>query len=237
MSIDLERNLTRILEQVEVSCRKVARKPQEVKIVAACKTQPATVVNSYIELCNRFNIPAIIAENYLQEFESKRPLLCGSFESHFIGSVQSNKLAKIFDLFDLVETVSSLKHLRVLQQQAAARGVVAQCFLQVNISADPAKSGFAEADILSVLDSCKDFSHLKVTGLMGILADYGRDDLTRADYAKLAALRNRLQGTTSEGLLSESLKLSMGMSSDFPIAIEEGADYVRIGTALFGDRI
>ena len=205
-----------------------SRLGQAVQLVAVTKGQPEAVLQQFLSIQAQSAAPVLFGENYVQEWQQKRTALAGSYEVHLIGPLQSNKASKAVALFDVIESVHSEKILVALAHEAEKIGKTQGIFLQVNISGDEAKAGFAAEEIQQAVTRAKSFRHLLLLGLMTITRDYAVAEAARADFRALRELRDSVD---------PALGLSMGMSGDFEVAIEEGATVVRIGTALFGPRV
>ena len=221
-----------VVQGIERAAQRAGRDPRTIQILAASKKQPPTLVNRYLECCLEHGRSALLGENYVQDFKRKRQEIRGDFCAHMIGSLQSNKAREAVELFHVIETLQSQKVASAVEQAAAALGRSQPVYLQVNVSGDPAKSGLALA---AVPEFCAwlraHCPHLAMCGLMTITRLYDRPDQARPDYRSLRELRDGLAGQ-----YDTPLELSMGMSDDFEVAVEEGATIVRIGTALFGER-
>jgi pyridoxal phosphate enzyme (YggS family) len=229
----VEARLPLVEKEIESACGRCGRNPQSVTIVAAAKAQSVEAINAFISIQNARGKVAVIGENYLQEFEKKKPALRGNFSAHCIGSLQSNKAKSAVQLFDCVETLHTAKLAGLLDREAEARDATLDVFLQVNVSGDAAKHGLAPAAVAAFLaaeEPC--WTRLRLKGLMAITKLYERPEDVRPDFRVLRELRDEIVGTTGK----TELALSMGMSQDYHIAVEEGATHVRIGTALFGTR-
>lgn len=218
-----------ILDRVERACRSSGRGPGTVRLLGACKKQPAERINEFIRFMNDRNVRALIGENYVQEAREKRGLLEGDFELHCIGHLQSNKASDAAELFDCVQTVDSEKLARAIATRAVKAGKIVKIFIQVNVSDDGAKSGVSVAEAPVLAAAVSTMPGIKLEGLMTIPRLYESPSGARGDYALLRGL--------SAEMNLERCELSMGMSDDFEIAIEEGATIVRVGSALFGSRI
>ena len=181
----------------------------------------------------------IFGENYVQEFKQKRADLPTTIDCHLIGHLQRNKARDAVRLFSVIESVDSAGLLRELQKEAAREEKLQQIFLQVNVSQDQAKRGFMVADVAALIEQeIPQATNLKLCGLMTITALYDEAEKARPDFHALRALRDELVGSEAlrRAIGRDSLELSMGMSSDYEIAIEEGATVVRVGSAIFGAR-
>jgi hypothetical protein len=177
----------------------------------------------------------IIGENRVQEFEEKSENLL-SCEKHMIGHLQTNKVKKAVEYFDVIQSVDSLKVAQEIDKRAEDAGKVQDIFLQVNIGDEPQKSGFKLDDIRQEINKIASLKNIRVTGMMCI-PPYVPPEQTRPYFRKMKALFDELKVETQGKFDNIDLKeLSMGMSGDYRVAIEEGATMVRIGSAIFGER-
>lgn len=192
-----------------------------VRIMAATKFHP---IDKILPILAEKQID-LIGESRWQEAKEKLPLLPAGIEKHFIGHLQSNKAKEVVEAFDVIESVDSVKIAEALNKAAQTYRKILSVFLQVNISDDPKKFGFKPDELSGVIAAVRNLNSLKLVGLMAITAKQSVE-ATRADFKKMKALQ--VQFSLPE--------LSMGMSDDYEIAIEEGATIVRLGTALFGER-
>ena len=219
-------NLNDILGKINGAALRTARDPSQIKLVAVTKTQPMEKIQEFMKAAEETSLPIILGENYVQEFREKSAALPRNTEAHLIGPLQTNKVKDAITLFDLIESVHSLKTLNEIQKRAKALSMIQKILLQVNISNDPSKSGFKPSEISNI--SPEEYPNIKFSGLMTITAFYDEPELARPDFKALKVLSNQHIHLGPE--------LSMGMSADYEIAIEEGATMVRIGTSLFGSR-
>lgn len=218
----LAENLIEIRRAIDAACARRGRDPKDVTLVAVSKFQPLERIKEAAAAGLK-----VFAESREQEAGTKLPRLKALGEWHFIGRLQTNKAASVAELFDVVQSVDSARLAQKLSKAATELGKTLRVYAQVNISQEPQKQGFAlhgaEAEIVML----KDLSHLKLEGLMGMAAQASTPEAARKNFRDLFELKKRLEPEL--GLL----KLSMGMSGDFEVAIEEGADLIRVGTALF----
>ncbi|RIL06064.1 MAG: YggS family pyridoxal phosphate-dependent enzyme [Proteobacteria bacterium] len=228
----IEERLAEIKSRIEAAKERGGRKDSKVSLVAVSKKQPVSKMASYKEICEaRGEIP-IFGENYVQDFRDKSAHLGGKLIAHLIGPLQSNKAKLAVQLFDVIESIDSIAIAEEVNKQAAKAGKRQQVYLQINISQDSAKHGFAPDEVEDlIIGSFVKLDNLEVRGLMTITKLYENPESARPDFRALTALAGRL-----ERHCSSPLEISMGMSDDFEVAIEEGATHVRIGTALFGSR-
>lgn len=234
----LEQRLDRVLAAIESAAQKAGRKGEDIALVAVSKLHPVEQMNLAAAALRARGRNVIFGENYLQEYAQKHSGLTGAYETHLIGPLQSNKVAKAVREFDLIQSVHSEKVLTLIDRAARDAGKIMPVFLQVNISADPGKSGFSaewtEDGLENLIAGC---SHIRVAGLMTITELYPDPELARSDYSRMRQIRDRInQKSANSEKIASPLALSMGMSADFEIAIAEGATHVRVGTAIFGER-
>lgn len=220
-----------IYARAAAACARVNRDPTSVRVLGACKKQRPETINTFIKYCNGRGERALLGENYVQEWADKRSQLHGEYEVHFIGHLQSNKAKDAAALFNAVESVDSFKLASKLSDAALSNKRTLAVFIQVNISDDSAKSGVPASECISLVQSLANLTNLTLQGLMTIPRLYEHGDAARSDYRALAALGHAVHEVTGQ-----PCELSMGMSHDFEIAIEEGATIVRVGSALFGAR-
>lgn len=207
------------------ACRRAGRAPDDVRLVAVSKGMPADLVREAAALgVRRFG------ENYVQEWVGKHALLAdlSAIEWHFIGRVQRNKAAATAECA-LVHSLADARVAAVLDREGARRGAPVRVLVQVNLAAERTKGGVAPGDVPALLAALRRHAWLRVEGLMTIPPALPPDEV-RPIFAALRALRDRQERA------EELCELSMGMSADFEVAIEEGATLVRVGTALFGPR-
>ncbi len=213
--------LARVREAVETA-RTRSHHRQQVQLVGVSKRQP-------LEKLREAHAAGLLdfGENYAQELREKADTLTG-VRWHFIGPLQSNKV-KLIAGSHLVHSIDRLKLLTKLESQGVAQDVL----VQVNIAAEPQKAGISPAELPALLDRFADLDHVHCRGLM-LIPPHGPPEATRPNFAALRTLRDDLAKTKRPNVDLETL--SMGMSSDFQVAIEEGATLVRVGTAVFGAR-
>lgn len=221
----LEQNLRSLRERIAAAAERAGREADEVKLVAVSKTHPAEKVREAIDAGQ-----TIFGENKVQEAESKiDELRDRAIEWHLIGHLQSNKARKAVNLFDVIQSVDSIELAQRLERICDEEGREdLSVLVQVDLVGEETKSGISEAELPKLIDHLKACEHLKLKGLM-ILPPYFDDpEATRPYFKRLREIRDRLV---------PGGELSMGMSHDFEVAIEEGATIVRVGTAIFGERV
>ncbi|MCH2556390.1 MAG: YggS family pyridoxal phosphate-dependent enzyme [Alcanivorax sp.] len=223
---DTETPLTSIRARIQAACAAAGRDPEAVTLLAVSKTRGADEIAALADQGQRH-----FGENYLQEALDKMPALTGrDLVWHFIGPLQSNKTRDVAARFDWVHSVDRGKVARRLNDQRPAELPPLNVCLQVNVDDEDSKSGLPLAEVPALAAAFQEWPRLRLRGLMAIpRAD--AEDGNRAAFRRLAMTLSHLRNT-----MPALDTLSMGMSADYPVAIEEGATLVRIGTALFGPR-
>lgn len=220
-------NLAEVLNNVSAACERAGRNRDSVQLIAVSKTFPADAVRDAVEAGQQ-----IFGESKLQEAEPKIAALSASLHWHFIGRVQRNKVRKLLQNFEVIHAIDSLRLAAYADEVAGELGLFPKIFLQVNIGGEQSKGGF-EPDMLSAeMESLVKLKRLEIIGLMCIPPVGPDEESARPWFIALRELRDRLESEFSVGLPA----LSMGMSGDYEIAIEEGATHVRVGSAIFGKR-
>jgi pyridoxal phosphate enzyme (YggS family) len=226
--------LNQRLENIKERIRRVAdscnRDPDSIRLVAVSKTVPAKTVKAAIEAGAK-----ILGENYVQEAREKFDALVHYPVSwHFIGHLQSNKAKYAVRLFDLIHSVDSLKLACALDKEAKKVDKIQPVLIQVNISGEDTKSGISAAEAPGLILEVSRLENLSLKGLMTMPPYFYQPEKVRPYFAALRQLRDRLKDQSIPNVSMD--ELSMGMTGDFEVAIEEGATLVRIGTAIFGER-
>ncbi len=233
----VKENLLNVMHRMEKAARKAGRDPKEVKLVAVSKTVEVARIKEAIEAG-----VTILGENYVQEAQKKieeieklartEPLGEGGLVSwHFIGHLQSNKAKYAVRLFDTIHSVDSIPLAEELNRRAEQAGQVIKVMIEVNLSKEATKFGTDEEQLVNLARRIRDLKHLSLEGLMTMPPYFDDPEMSRPYYVALRDLKEKM---TREGIPLK--ELSMGMSNDFEIAIEEGATFVRVGTAIFGAR-
>lgn len=218
----------RVLERIAAACERARRDPAGVTLVAVTKTVPAGRIRAAVAAGL-----TTLGENRVQEGAAKRSEVDGA-TWHLIGPLQSNKARRAVATFDTIETVDSVELAGRLDILAGDRAVDSRypVLLQVNVDRDPAKSGFDPAALVAALGQLLALEHLDIRGLMTVGRFVDDPEDARPTFAALRALSERLRATDDR----LGPDLSMGMTDDYPVAVEEGATIVRVGRALFGER-
>jgi hypothetical protein len=222
----VDRNIEEVRKRLEAAARRGGRDPAAVKLVAVSKTVDVARIREALAAGHK-----IFGENYLQEARSKIETLGEVASWHFIGHLQSNKAKAAVELFHLIHSVDRLKLAQALDAAAAQMGKVQEILIQVNLAGEESKSGISPEAAPELLREITRLPHLRVVGLM-TMPPFLAPEAVRPYFRALRELRDRLLNLD----LGPLPELSMGMSGDFEVAVEEGATLVRVGTAIFGQR-
>jgi pyridoxal phosphate enzyme (YggS family) len=215
---------------IDTTIKTLLRELGKTKLVCVTKTVDPVRINEAIRAG-----ATTIGENRVQEFEDKLDELLPC-ERHLIGHLQKNKVKKAVQLFDVIQSVDSLKLIQDIDRKAEASGKVQKVFLQVNIGKEPQKFGFGEDEIGHVVTETCSLRNVRVEGLM-CMVPFVLPEQTRPYFQKMKALFDEMQQKNRESVGTINIReLSMGMSGDYRVAIEEGATMVRLGSTIFGDR-
>jgi len=227
----LQRNLDEVLERIEKAAQRVGRDPDDVKLIAVSKTHPIKVLRAALAAGT-----AVFGENKVQEAESKIVEIGrGVAEWHLIGHLQSNKVRKAVQLFDVVQSLDSVELAKRLERICIEESrEELTVFVQVDLAGEETKSGIAESDLPKLVEFLKTCKCLRFSGLMIVPPYFENPDDVRPYFRKLREMRDKL--LSQNAFANGEGELSMGMSHDFEIAVEEGATVVRVGTAIFGAR-
>jgi pyridoxal phosphate enzyme (YggS family) len=226
----LKQRLKNVNDRINDAAYACGRNPETIRLVAASKTIPVDMVREAINAG-----VTILGESYIQEAREKTTELSACPVSwHFIGHLQTNKAKYAVRLFDLIHTVDSLKLARELNKQAKKINKIQSIMIQINISMESSKSGVYEQDSLSLIRDISCLQNLSIEGLMTMPPFFNSPEKARPYFSALRRLRDQIKKEAIQNVLTK--ELSMGMTGDFEVAIEEGATLVRIGTAIFGKR-
>lgn len=226
---EFDLNYEGVLNRLKGAAEKSGRDISEITLLAATKTVDADAINYAIEKGITH-----IGENRVQELLSKHGLLKPA-HSHFIGHLQTNKVKDIIDKVEMIESVDSIKLANEISKQAQKRGIVMDVLLEINIGGEESKSGFAPEEAEKAVGEVAKLDGIRVKGLMTIPPAIDLPEESRKYFRDMYKLFIDIRGKNIDN--SSMSVLSMGMSNDFDIAVEEGANLVRVGTSLFGRRI
>jgi hypothetical protein len=227
----LKENVAQVRERVAAACRRSRRGPDDVKLVAISKTFPPECIRAAYEAGLRD-----FGENRVQEAMAKRPVLSDlSITWHLVGHLQTNKAKAARELFHWVHSVDSFRLAQKLDQAAVASGAGRlPVLLEVNLGEEASKAGVGESEIIPLAEQVSRLGTLEVRGLMVIPPFLDDPELVRPYFRRLRELAQEIESKNIPNLSMQ--ELSMGMSHDFEVAIEEGATIIRVGTAIFGVR-
>lgn len=227
---EVAENLADVRGRIAAACARVGRDPAEVKLVGVTKTVSVDRIRQGIEAGLE-----TIGENYIQEARGKREPLAGfGVLWHCIGHLQTNKVKIALECFDWVETLDRESLARELNRRAAEADRILPVLIQVNIGDEESKSGVGEDELRSFLELCRGLDRLEVRGLMALPPFFDQPERARPFFRRMRELLDMLRADDPRP--EKLTELSMGMSGDFEVAIEEGATIVRVGTAIFGRR-
>ncbi len=223
----IEVNLERVRAQIAEAAQKAHRSPDDVQLVAISKTHPAESVREAHQAGQN-----IFGESRVQEARVKIPELPSALRWHFVGHLQKNKIRHALPLFELFHSVDSLALAEDVSRIADEAGLHPRILLEVNVSGEGSKFGFSPEKLRAAMERLLALPRIMIEGLMTIPPLAPEAEMSRKFFAQLRGLREQLEQEFALRLP----ELSMGMTNDFPIAIEEGATMVRVGTAIFGER-
>ncbi len=231
MPADIRQNLLDIKGRIASAAARAGRDADDIKLVAVSKTHPPAVLAEAIAAG-----AVVLGENKVQEAEAKIiELGREAAEWHLIGHLQSNKARKAVELFDVIHSVDSVELATRLERICSEGGrSELSIFVQVDLGSEATKSGIVESELPELVKYLRSCRHLRFDGLMVLPPFFDEAEATRPFFKKLRALRDTLAGENA--FSDKKAELSMGMSHDFEVAIEEGATVVRVGTAIFGER-
>ncbi len=225
----LKENLEEVESKIQAACRRAGRSRDEVTLISVSKTKPVEMLREAYDLGVR-----VFGENKVQEIREKYEALPKDIEWHMIGHLQTNKVKYIIDKVRLIHSVDSFRLAETIEKEAAKHGIVMDILLEVNVAEEESKFGLKMEEVIPLMEQISDLSHVRVKGLMTIAPFVENPEDNRSVFADLHKLyvdikeKNIDNGTVSI--------LSMGMTNDYEVAIEEGATMVRIGTGIFGAR-
>ena len=226
-----------VRERIEQVRRRIAeaagrsgRDPNDVQLVAVTKSVAVYQIREALDAGLK-----VFGENRIQEAKGKVALLSSpSIQWHLVGHLQTNKSKLAVELFDLIHSLDSVKLAASMDRHGAALRKQVRALIEVNLEGESDKSGLHESELLPLLQACRAYAHLTIEGLMAIPPFHRNPQDVRPYFRRLRLLRDRAADTHPDFRLRH---LSMGMSNDFEVAVEEGATLVRIGTAIFGNRV
>lgn len=227
--MEIYENLSKVHQKIYEASLSAGRNPSEIKLLAVSKTMSPEVVRLAYDAGQRE-----FAENRVQEWQEKVPVLPQDCRWHIIGRLQSNKVKYLDSRISLIHSLDRLSLLEELEHQGARQEIIWPTLVQINIAQDPNKAGLLENEVEDFLEVVARSEHVRVHGLMTIGALGAPPEETRDFFRKLRLLKERLQEKRIPQV--NLTELSMGMSQDFEVAIQEGATIIRVGRQIFGER-
>ena len=227
LMLEVAENLLAVAGKITAACSRVGRDTKSVELIAVSKTFPAESVREAFEAGQ-----LVFGESKVQEAEPKIETMPGTLHWHFIGRVQRNKVRKLLQHFEVIHAIDSLRLASFADEVARELGLFPKVFLQVNVAKEASKGGFEAEGLRAEMESLLTLERLEIIGLMCIPPVGPDAESSRTWFASLREMRDALEIEFGVKLPA----LSMGMSGDFEVAIEEGATHVRVGAAIFGKR-
>ena len=225
----LAENLQNVEERIQAACARANRDRNEVTLIAVSKTKPVSMLEEvYAEGIRCFG------ENKVQELTEKHDKLPSDVKWHMIGHLQRNKVKYIVDKVDLIHSEDSVRLAETIEQEAAKKDVIVPVLVEVNVAEEDSKFGLKVNEVLSIIEEISKFPHIRIKGLMTIAPYVEKPEENRPIFARLRKLSVDIAEKNIDNVSVEIL--SMGMTNDYEIAIEEGATMVRVGTGIFGER-
>ncbi len=225
----LRENFRQVEENIRRACGRAGRDPGDVTLIAVSKTKPVELLREAYDLGTR-----VFGENKVQEIVEKYEALPKDIHWHMIGQLQRNKVKYIIDKVDLIHSVDSVRLAETIEKEAAKHDLTANILLEVNVAEEESKFGLKVDEVEQVVDEIAKFSHIKVCGLMTIAPFVENPEENRPYFRRLRNLSVDIGGKNVDNVTMSIL--SMGMTNDYEVAVEEGATMVRVGTGLFGAR-
>lgn len=222
-------NMEQVKKNIEEACKKAGRNPDEVTLIAVSKTKPVALLQEAYDAGAR-----CFGENKVQEIVDKYPQLPSDIRWHMIGHLQRNKVKYIVDKVEMIHSVDSLRLAETIEQEASKHGVKVPILLEVNVAGEETKFGLRPDEVLPLIETVSKFPHIKIQGLMTI-APYVEDpEENREIFRQLKKLSVDIEAKNINNVTMSVL--SMGMTGDYQVAVQEGATMVRVGTGIFGER-
>ena len=222
-------NLEQVRKNIDEACRMAGRDPKEVTLIAVSKTKPVSMLKEAYDAGAR-----CFGENKVQEIMDKHPQLPEDIQWHMIGHLQRNKVKYIVDKVSMIHSVDSLRLAQTIEQEAAKHNVCVPVLLEVNVAQEESKFGLKMDEVHPLIETIADFPHIKVHGLMTIAPYVENAEDNRDFFRQLKKLSVDIEAKNINNV-SMSV-LSMGMTGDYQVAVQEGATMVRVGTGIFGER-
>lgn len=225
----IKENIDDVKSKIEAACKRAGRKSEDVTLIAVSKTKPVSDIEQAYETGVRD-----FGENKVQELEEKFPVLSNDIKWHLIGHLQRNKVKYIVDKVELIHSVDSFRLAQQIEHEAEKRNLIVNILVQVNVANEDTKFGLQVCDTLDIIKQISLLSHIRVKGLMTIAPFTDNPEENRLYFRKMKALFDEINTLHIPNV--EMKELSMGMTGDYEVAVEEGATLVRVGTGIFGNR-
>ncbi len=225
----LKENLAQVEENIKKACEKAGRDRNDVTLIAVSKTKPVEMLQEIYDEGIR-----VFGENKVQELVDKYEVLPTDIKWQMIGHLQRNKVKYIVDKVDLIHSVDSLRLAEAIDKEAEKKGVTANILIEVNVAKEESKFGLMPEEVDDFIEQVKNFKHLQIKGLMTIAPFVSDPEENRPIFARLRELSVDIRKKNVDNI--NMSVLSMGMTNDYQVAIEEGATMVRVGTGIFGAR-
>ena len=222
-------NLIQVQKNIEEACKKVNRDPDEVTLIAVSKTKPVEMLKEAYEAGAR-----VFGENKVQEIVDKYDQMPSDVKWHLIGHLQRNKVKYIVDKVAMIHSVDSLRLAETIEKEAEKKNVVVPILIEVNVAEEESKFGLKPEEVLSFIEQIADFSHIQIKGLMTIAPYVENAEENREIFRELKKLSVDIAAKNINNVTMSVL--SMGMTGDYMVAVQEGATMVRVGTGIFGAR-
>lgn len=225
----LAENLQEVERRIKKACERAGRQREEITLIAVSKTKPVSMLSEVYQ-----NGVRSFGENKVQELAEKIEQMSSDIQWHMIGHLQRNKVKYIVDKVALIHSVDSVRLAETIEQEAAKKDVIAKILLEVNVAEEDTKFGLKIDEVLPTVEKIAVFPHVRICGLMTIAPYVENPEENREVFARLKKLSVDI---TEKNIDNVSIEvLSMGMTNDYEVAIEEGATMVRVGTGIFGER-
>ena len=225
----LVENLREVEDRIAAACKRANRKREEVTLIAVSKTKPVSMLEEVYGAGIRD-----FGENKVQELTEKHEVMNKDIRWHMIGHLQRNKVKYIVDKVKLIHSVDSVRLAQAIEQESAKKNVIVDILIEVNVAEEESKFGLKVDEVIAMVEEISKYSHLRIKGLMTIAPYVQNAEENRSVFARLRKLSVDIDAKNIDNVSVEIL--SMGMTNDYEVAIEEGATMVRVGTGIFGER-
>ena len=225
----LSNNLQKVEQNIQAACAKSNRAREEITLIAVSKTKPVSMLQEIYNLGIRD-----FGENKVQELSEKHPQMPEDMNWHLIGHLQTNKVKQVIDKAYLIHSVDSIRLAEAIEKEAAKKDLIIDILLEVNVAEEESKFGFKADEVMAAIHQIASFTHVKIKGLMTIAPFVENPEQNRSIFAQLKKLSVDIADENIDNVSVDIL--SMGMTNDYQVAIEEGATMIRVGTGIFGER-